>query len=122
MSRVTPAEVNAILTTTIDDTTMQIWINAASAVVTRFSPCIGGDESLLTQVELYLSAHFVALLDPTKRGPVIKVKLDVLETTYGSMAQEKDSIESTTYGKTANILANGCLTEYKDRNATVEFF
>jgi len=122
MSRVTPAEVTAIVATDLDDATIQIWIDGSSAIVDSNAACIGGDEALLTKVELYLSAHNVTLQDPANKGPVTKEKLDVLETTYASAPLVKNSIESTPYGVMANQLAGGCLDDYKKDCATVEFY
>lgn len=122
MSRVTPDEVKVIVTTTLTDDVIQIWIDAASAMVTKYSSCIGGDEDLLTQIELYLSAHFVKLQDPSTKGAITKEKLDVIEVSYAVNAMDSTAINSTTYGKTADMLAGGCLTDYNDDYACVGFF
>lgn len=122
MSRVTPAEVKAIVATTLDDATIQLWIDGSSTIVDRNAPCIGGDEALLTKVELYLSAHNVDLNSGTNKGQITKQKLDVLETTYAAAPVVRDSIESTRYGVMANQLAGGCLDDYLKDTASVEFF
>lgn len=122
MSRVTPAEVKAVVSTTLDDAVVQTWIDAANAVVNSKSDCIGGDEDLLTQIELMLSAHFVAMLDPELRGFVTKEKLDVFETTYSNPVTLKNTIDNTPYGTTANMLSGGCLASTTEKAATVEFF
>jgi hypothetical protein len=122
MSRVTPAEVKVIVATTLTDDVIQIWINVANAIITKNATCIGGDEAFLTQVELQLSAHFVTVNGPSYKGSIVKSKLDVLETTYGVNSMDKNAIEATAYGKAANIMSGGCLTDYNDDKATVEFF
>ena len=121
-SRVTPAEVKAIITTTLTDAIVQVWIDAANAVVNSIIPCVGSDEVMLTQIELFLSAHNVGMLDPAVRGFVTKEKLDVFETTYANPAITKDLISSTVYGQTANRISNGCLTNVDDKASSVEFF
>ena len=122
MSRVTPTEVKVIVTTSLADPIVQIWIDSANTIVTENAECIGGDEALLTQVELYLSAHFVAMLDPELRGFVTKEKLDVFETTYSNPVTMKNNIDNTPWGTAANMLSNGCLANTSDKLASVEFF
>jgi len=116
MSRVTPTEVKAIVSTTLTDTITQVWIDAANTVVTANSVCIAGDAALLTQIELYLSAHFVAMLDASTRGYVTKDKIaGAFEIEYSDPAAIANSIDNTTYGTTANMLSKGCLANTSDR-------
>ena len=122
MSRVTPEEVKAIVKTSLDDSTIQTWIDAANSIVNTNTDCIGGNEVLLTQVELYLSAHFVGMLDPEIRGFVTKEKLEVFETTYSNPVTLKNNIDNTPYGTTANMLSRGCLANTSDKSAEVCFF
>lgn len=121
-TRVTPAEVKAIVTTSLDDPTVQIWIDGANTTVTANASCIGGDEALLTQVELFLSAHFVGMLNPKTRGFTTKRKIDTFETTYSNPVALKETIDNTPWGTTANMLSGGCLTLTTKAKATVGFF
>lgn len=109
MSRVTPAEVKVIIATTLPDPVIQVWIDAAHAVVNDNADCIGKDEAGLTQVELYLSAHFIGMLDQTGKGSITKEGLPGFETTYSSPANVSRDLDKTTYGVTANMLSGGCL-------------
>lgn len=121
-SRVTPTEVKAIVETTLADPIVQTWIDAANAVVNENSSCIGGDDALLTQVELYLSAHFIALVDPgLDSSRVSKEKTEELETDF-NVAKLMGNVNDTVYGTTANMLSKGCLTNANQAIATVEFF
>lgn len=122
MSRVTPEEVKEIVATSLTDPVIQVWIDGANSIVNANADCIGSDEALLTQVELYLSAHFVAMLDPKLRGFVTKSKLDVFEKTYSNPVVLKNNIDNTPYGTTANMLSNGCLANTSDKLASVDFF
>lgn len=122
MSRVTPPDVKELATTTLTDDVIQVWIDVASSIVSKNAQCIGGDEAFLTQVELQLSAHFVTVNDPSYSGTISKEKLDVMETTYAVSSMDKNAIEATPYGKAANIMAGGCLTDYNEDKATVDFF
>ncbi len=125
MSRVTPTEVKAIVTTSLDDTSIQIWIDAANSIVNANEDCIGGDEALLTQIELQLSAHFVYLVstqNTATSGHIIEEGPDGFKTKYSSPQQFEQSIDSSNYGQVANMLSNGCLTGINDQRACAAFF
>ncbi len=116
MSRVSPVEVKDILSTPLIDSVIQTFIDAANTIVTQNSSCIGGDEDLLTKVELYLSAHYVGMLDPAIRGFITKEKItSEFETNYSNPVNVKNNIDNTTYGTLANTLSNGCLAKTSDR-------
>lgn len=121
MSRVTPEEVKAVIATALADPIVQTWIDAANTIVNDNADCIGNDETKLTQVELYLSAHFVGMLDPKIRGFVTKTKLDVFEKTFSNPVTLKNNIDNTPYGTTANMLSGGCLANTSDKSADVCF-
>jgi hypothetical protein len=119
MSRVTPTEVKVIIETPLTDPVIQIWIDGANTVVTANAECIGGDETLLTQVELFLSAHFVGMLDPGVRGFVSKEKTEELETSFSNPVTLSNMIDNTPYGTMANRLSDGCLANIDDRATTL---
>lgn len=119
MSRVTPAEVKEIIDTDLSDAVIQIWIDSANTIVNDNKECIGDDESKLTQVELYLSAHFISMIDTSSGGKGIeKEKFEGMETTFSSI-DASDKISSTVYGQTANMLSGGCLGKVQDRKAAL---
>lgn len=119
MSRVAASEVKLLVNTSLSDPIVQTWIDGASTVVNANAECIGSDEEVLTQVELYLSAHFVAMLDPALRGFVTKEGPPGFETTYSNPMTIKNNIDSTPYGTTANMLSNGCLASTSDRSISL---
>ena len=119
MSRVTPEEVKAIIDTDLSDAVVQIWIDAANTIITANAECIGGDEALLTQVELFLSAHNIGMLDPNVRNQIKKEGPDGFQTEFMQSANVSDElINSTVYGQQANRLSNGCLANVDDRAVT----
>jgi hypothetical protein len=122
MSRVTPAEVTSIVATSLSDSVVQLWIDAASAIVDTHADCIGGTEALLTQVELYLSAHMVAMLSADTRGFISEEGPAGFTTKYSNPVKMQGIIESTPFGMTANMLSNGCLANVSQQLATVDFF
>jgi len=109
MSRVTPAEVKEIIETTLPDAVIQVWIDAANTIVDDNIDCINKDEDGLKQVELYLSAHLIGMLDQTGKGNIVKEGIAGFETMYSSSKDVSNTLDNTTYGTTANMLSNGCL-------------
>ena len=122
MSRVTPAEVKAIIATPLEDSVIEIWIDAANTIVNANAECIGGDEALLKQIELYLSAHFVGMLDASTRGFITEEGIEGFKTKYSNPVSLSSIIEATPWGATANMLSNNCLSSIPSKTATVEFF
>lgn len=122
VSRVTPTEVKVIITTTLTDPTIQIWIDGANAIVNENASCINGDEDLLKKIELNLSAHFIGMLNPAIRGFVTREKLEVFDTSYSNPVTLKNNIDNTPYGTAANMLSKGCLANTSDKRASVGFF
>lgn len=113
MSRVTPIEVKEVIPTTLSDPMIQIWIDVANTIVSASADCIGGDEALLTQVELMLSSHFVALVDQdadSSNSSIKQEKTDDISTTYNTK-ELTGTVNDTVYGQAANKLSNGCLTK-----------
>ena len=121
MSRVTPEEVRVIIETTLTDPVIQVWIDAASNIVDCHAECMGSCVDL-AQVELYLSAHFVGMLDPSVKGFITEEGPAGFKTKYSNPVEMKNIIDNTTYGTTANMLSNGCLASVSDKLATVGFF
>ena len=123
MSRSAPADVNAIIATSLDDATIQIWIDIASAIIDSNLDCIGASDAILKQIETNLSAHFISLLNPGGGGQVVTSEaVEQLRTVYASSANVTNSINTTVYGTAANALSGGCLATYDKAKATVGFF
>ena len=123
-ARVTIAEVKVVIGTTLTDPVIQVWIDASNTVVNQAADCINGDEALLKQIELFLSSHFVALIDPDSDASNSQIKSEKIESvsfTYAT-AELSRNINDTPYGQTANFLSNGCLIKSGLEKATVEFF
>jgi len=121
MARVTDPEVRAIIpNTTIVDLTP--YITAANTVVNRMAATdCGSDlsEDELKEVELWLSAHYASLSDPSLT--VVSQKFENAAKTFSrGNTSSKGGVLSTQYGQTANTMANGCLVETDMRK--VSFF
>jgi hypothetical protein len=113
MARADVDDVRAILptSTTLTDDQIQASINAATCVVDQIAlGCASGlSEDCLKQVEIYLSAHYAAVMDNTL---TIKSETDACcggSATYGF--QFGEGINGTPFGQMANTLSGGCLAE-----------
>ncbi len=102
MARVTEADVKQIITTTLDPIdnfieTAHIIVNANLAN----NPSCALSEDELKQIELYLSAHLIALTDGTSRQ-ALSEKLGDASVGYGGAFGE--NLSYTQYGQTAKML------------------
>jgi hypothetical protein len=62
------------------------------------------------------------LLDPEIAGFVVKEGAAGFTTTYSNPAKLVDSIDSTPFGRTANLISGGCLVSAGHQIASVDFF
>lgn len=121
MARVTPAEVKVIIDINLNDDAVFLWINAANMIVNDNVECIGNDEDKLSQIELYLTAHFLSIRYPSAGGYVVKSeKAEDLQTTYAtSQSNVARDINNTVYGQMANTLSGGCLADMNDESISL---
>lgn len=111
-NRVTDPEVRAIIpNTSIADLTP--FITTANTVVNRMAATdCGSDlsEDELTQVELWLSAHYAAVSDP--KLALVSEQFEGERNAYSrGNSSDMGGIKSTQYGQMANTLSNGCLAD-----------
>lgn len=92
--RVTAAQVMEIISTSQSTAVVNAFINSAHAVV---EANLAGalDETLLTQIELWMAAHFLAMKDQRKSA----VKVGDLSVTY--QGQTGMGLKATLYGQQA---------------------
>ena len=81
-ARVTAAQVQEIISTKISIETINAAINTAHHLVDAKLASSGLGTDLLTDIELWLSAHFVAIRDPRSKSESI----GDYSTTYGQQA------------------------------------
>lgn len=100
MARVTVADVRLIFETTLTDLEIEAFINTANIVVNeqlQNSNCTYS-EDILTQIELYLSAHYCTLSDRELKSEKLGDATDVYAGVYGM------GYESSRYGQMAITL------------------
>lgn len=107
--------IKVVIPSTLDTTP---WITAANAVVNSINSTCGTsfDETLLTQIELFLAAHFVGTINPSQSSE----KFENYAQTFHVGSSSLSGVMSDKYGQTANILAQGCLAELDKAPATVD--
>lgn len=119
-NRTTVDEVKALVPSKADECQIEALIQAANAIVTSKAGCIGGDAALLAQIELQLTAHFIASVDPAVGGVVMSSRFENMSMSFAT-GRIGQNINRTAYGTIANGLAGGCLGTLGNAAATVDF-
>lgn len=99
-ARVTAEQVRDIISTAMGDGPLHAMINTAHLVVEQRLAGKSLDPELLTQIELWLSAHFVAMREPRAKS----VKVDDTQITYQSVGDGELGLKSTSFGQQALAL------------------
>jgi hypothetical protein len=104
MARTTAEEVRQIITTTLTDVQIDIWIDVANRVVTAHVTC-GLSDATLEEIERQLTAHLLALLPGSGSGamPIKSEKLGDAGVTYADVFSG-EKMQSTIYGQAAMML------------------
>ena len=121
--RVTGTEVKEIIKTRLTASEIAPMITAANLLVTAKCSSAGYSTVELKEIERWLSAHFVAVRDPS--GSISEKKIGEASEKYqrGSKAQSKEALEGTPYGQQALILDyKGSLTDLGRRQASIRAF
>lgn len=110
----TVADVRDILPTetTLTDAQIEAAIAAAKCVVDQIAAGCGADlsDDCLTQIHIYLSAHFAAVTENTLSLKSEKDPCCGGSATYGF--QFGEGVKGTPFGQMANTMSGGCLAEY----------
>lgn len=121
-NRVVDADVRVLIPeTSISDLTP--FINTANLLVNRLAASACGStltDDELTAVELYLSAHYATVSDPTLGLTSEKVEGASAVASRGNV-NSKSGLMSTQFGQQANDLSGGCLQEVSRRRPSVTF-
>lgn len=118
-NRTTDQEVRDIIPNTVI-VSLTPFINAANTIVDRLAASACGSDlsdAELTQVEIWLSAHYAAISDPSLA--VVSERFENATNTFSrGNTSTKGGILSTQYGQMANTLSSGCLVELDMRKAS----
>lgn len=112
-----PPDVEAIVT----DTQIQAAIDIAVCVVDRFAISFCGEsysDECLTQIETLLSAHFLAISNPT-----LTISAETADECCRASVKYGwtfgNGVLGTPFGIAANTLSGGCLAEYDKQPANI---
>lgn len=98
-TRVTATEVKVIIQTSLDDSNVEEFINLANLIVTEDLASLGMSDGRLTEIEKWLSAHFVSMRE---KGAREKEKVGQSSSEYkGTLGQ---NLAFTRYGQQAMII------------------
>lgn len=98
--RTTAAAVKGIITTSADDTRIENFIEAATAVVDQHLTDDDLTDAQLELIERWLAAHFLAVDD----ARISSQSAGGVSLGFKHMGQTKTGILSTTYGQQAVVL------------------
>lgn len=99
-ARVDPDGVKQIIDTDLTDPRIQVFINGANAVVTKNLGNSSLGEDLLTEIERWLSAHFISCFEDNRQA--IKQKAGPVEQIFSDIFGM--GLDSSTYGQTAKSM------------------
>ncbi len=119
----TPQDVRDINGTTASDEVIQPYIDAAHVLVDRAATCANTTDEILTQADAWLACHLMGSTGAggASVGGVSSEKIETQSITYNASAITEQGIRSTTYGQTADMLLNGCLSSMNKQKAGVCF-
>lgn len=114
-ARVTAEQVMEIISTTLSEAQVNAFINTAHLVVQTRLANKGLDPALLTEIELWLAAHFVSMRDPRKKA----VRANNISITY--QGEFGVGLHATSYGQQAMALdPTGTLANAGLKRATIQ--
>lgn len=125
MARTTPAEVKAITGSTLDDSVIEIFIDAASCIIDQIEACTIGkgiSSDCLIKAETFLSAHLLSTSGVGQESGVKKREtFENWTVEYAIASFDSGGVLGTFYGQSANSLTGGCLQEVDKRTPLIFF-
>lgn len=116
-ARVTASEVGEIISTDLTDAQVEAFINSANAIIQENMLEAGMSANILTQIELWLAAHLVAVSDQREQ----RVNLRDGDVTYHT-PRFGLGLDGTMYGQQVKVLDySGILSGLGQKRARIEF-
>ena len=108
-----------VATDIVDEVVTANFIDTANLFVdTHLVPDAGHSEAMLTKIELYLAAHFVALTE--EQGGITRSKLGDADESFANIYE--GGLKSTRFGLSALALdTSGILNNVAQTNLKAEF-
>ena len=125
--RTNATDVKAITGSTLIDATVDLFIVTANIMINKAvtDGCAVTDETVLTEAEKYLAAHLMTTsgVGATAGGLIAsKERFENYTVEYAMSTVMGDGVNATMYGKTANMLMGGCLSDLTTAKASIGFF
>lgn len=110
----TPDDVRGVTGSTLGDTVIQPFIDAATCILERINECMAAlSTTCQNQVCTYLSAHLLTMSNVGEDSRTVKREsLDgkyTVEYMVGNF--QASGVLATGYGQTANAMTGGCLAQ-----------
>lgn len=122
----TTDDVRALTGSTLSDTEIQPFLDAAACVMAGISPCTTGkliSDDCLTQAHAWLAAHLLSVSGVGGNTRVKKrEKFENYDVEWAMSQSTGQGVKATNYGQTANLLTGGCLAEADKSPAVICFF
>ena len=103
MARVTGSEVKEIINTKLTASEVEPFILAANSVITAMCSSASYDATHLKELERWLTAHLVAIRDPS-RSAVVEQKAGSASQKLQVAAKDPTGLATTPYGQQVLIL------------------
>jgi hypothetical protein len=121
MSRVSESEVKEIINTSLTDSEVTPFINAASNVVTAKCSSAGYSDDELLEIERWLAAHLISIREPT-RSAVSRKQIGEASESYNLLSPvgNQSILGGTPYGQQVLLLDyEGCLVDLGKRRTMI---
>ena len=114
-NRVAGADVKEIINTTLTASEVEPFITPANLTVTSVTSGAGYSDALLTEIEKWLSAHFVAVRDPRAASEKIG------DASVKYRGKTDMGLDASIYGQQVKILdTDGLFSDVGKRAASIE--
>ena len=114
-ARINAAQVREIISTSLPDGQINAFINTAHRLVDERLGNAGLSAGMLSEIELWLAAHFLSMRDPRKK----QVKVGEAQVTF--QGESGQGLAATSYGQQAMLLdTSGTLAAMGLRKATFQ--
>jgi hypothetical protein len=122
MARTDSIKVKAVNGSTLDDSTIQVFIDTATLLIDGVQTCANVSDEQLIQAETYLTCHLMEHAQAGGGVGIGSIKSETIETMKTDYERgASGGIKSTNYGMIADTLVNGCLSKSELRRAAVGF-
>lgn len=126
MARTDATKVKLITGSSLDDSVIDVFINAANCIINQIEPCTIGKgipDECLVDAETFLAAHLLTRSSVGQSSGALKREtFEKYTAEWAQNAGTGTGVLSSGYGEDANALTGGCLQEVDKRTPVIGFF